>query len=88
MELNILKDEKDKLILEIDDSNATMAAAVKNELWKDQKIKATAFNRKHPLVGKPQLIVEGSNPKELLKEAAKRVQKELSQFEKDFSKEC
>lgn len=87
MELTVLKDEKDKLILEIEDPYSTLAAAIKNELWKDQKTKVAALNKKHPLVGKPQIVVEGPNPRALLTEAAKSLKKELDKFKKDLTKE-
>ncbi|MFC1728226.1 RpoL/Rpb11 RNA polymerase subunit family protein [Nanoarchaeota archaeon] len=88
MELKILNEEKDKLVLEVEDKYATFASAIKSELWNDQKTKVAAVNKKHPLVGKPEITVEGPNPKSLLTEAAKRLQKDLDKFKKDFSKEC
>ena len=88
MELNILKDEKDKLIIEIGGEYSTLAAAIKNELWKVDKVKTAALNKKHPLVGKPEIVVEGPNPKELVEEATKNLKKDLAKFKKDFLEEC
>lgn len=87
MELKVLKDEKEKLVLQLNNENATIAAAIKNELWNDPKIKVATLTKKHPLVGKPEIIVEGSNPKGMIKEAVKRIQKNIDKLKKDFLKE-
>ncbi len=88
MNINVLKNEKNKLIIELEDRYSTLASAIKNELWNDKNVKVAAVNKKHPLVGKPEIIVEGPNPKQMIKEAAERLQKDLDKFKKEFLKEC
>ena len=87
MELNVLKDEKDKLTIQVGNDFATIASAIKNELWNDPKIKVATVTKKHPLVSKPEIIIEGTNPRMMLKDAVKRVKKNIDNLKKDFAKE-
>ena len=87
MELNVLKDEKEKLVVDVSNKYSTLAAAIKSELWSDSKTKIASFNKKHSLVGDSELVIEGQNPKTLVKDAVGRIRKNLDKFKKDFLKQ-
>lgn len=74
MEIKVLKQEKDRLEIELD--NLTIAELIRNELWNDDKIEIAAWKREHPTKN-PVLIVkvkEGT-AKRALSEAVARAQK-------------
>jgi len=71
MEVKILKQEKDRLEIEID--NLTVAELVRKELGYDEKVEIAAWKRDHPTKN-PVLIVkvkEGTAKKALLDSLAK-----------------
>ena len=66
MEVKILKQEKNRLEVEID--NLTIAELIRKEIWSDDKIEIAAWKRDHPTKN-PVLIVqvkEGTAKKALL----------------------
>jgi len=73
MEIKVIEDKKNRIIIEFGD--------------RDHKI--AGYNVKHPLVGKPQIIVEtdGADPRRALTDAAERLKKLVERFEKEFVKE-
>jgi len=85
MEVKILEETKKKAVIEID--NQTIATIIERELWNDSHIKAAGQRMKHPLTGKPTLLIEtdgSEEPKTAVKEAIKRLKKELDKFKKSF----
>lgn len=84
MQVKILEESAKKLVLEID--NPTIGGLIEKELWKDEGVKISAQKTKHPLVGKPQLIVEVSkgSAKEAVNEAIKRAKKEFEKLKKSL----
>ena len=89
MELNILEDQKTRMILEIKGETHTFCNALKKELWNDKNVKAAGYNIDHPFVGSPKLVVETSTsetPKKAILEAVKRLRKTSEGFKKEISK--
>lgn len=85
MEANIIEDTKKKVVIELD--NQTIAGLIERELWNDEHVKVSGLKAKHPLVGKPTLVVETDgkeDAKDAVKEAIKRAKKELDKFKKAF----
>lgn len=86
MELEFLKNEKDEIKLRVENEDSTFFAALKDELWNTKGTDASVLNKKHPLVGKPELLVQGKDVKKILKTAAQRLKKEVEDFEKGILK--
>lgn len=66
MQINVLKQEKDRLEIELD--NLTIAELLRTELWNDEKIEIAAWKRDHPSKNPVLIIVvkEGTAKKALL----------------------
>ena len=85
MEVKIIEDTKKKAVIELD--NQTIAGLIERELWNDDHVKVSGMKVKHPLVGKPTLVIETDGKEEAktaVKEAIKRAKKELDNFKKNF----
>ncbi len=89
MEIKILEDKKNKIVLETKDLQQGILNALKNELYNDKHVKIATYSIRHPLVGKPKMILEtdGADPRDVLKKAADRLKKVNEKFKKDFVKE-
>ncbi len=87
MNVEFLKNEKDFIKAGFDNEDATFANILKDELWATKGTEAAVVNKKHPLVGKPQLIVQGKDVKKLIKTAAQSLKKKVDEFEKLALKE-
>ena len=81
MELNILKDEKEEIEVELD--NVTLAEILRVYLNKDSNVDFAAWKREHPSE-KPILKVKGKNPKKEVKDAISAITKDLDKVEKEF----
>ena len=87
MELKFLKDDKDSLKVQLENEYATLGAAIKDELWNTKGVDAAMLDKRHPLVGKPELSIQGKEPKKLAKTAAQNFKKKIEEFEKAVLKE-
>ena len=90
MEIKILEEKKNKLVFEGEELGHTLCNVLKKELWNDNHVKVATYSIKHPLVGKPKMIIEtdsGKNPREALSAAVQRLKKLNEKFKKEFSKE-
>ena len=90
MEIKVLEESKNKLVIELEGETHTLANLLKKELWNDEHVKVSGYTVKHPLVGKPMLVVETDGketPREALKAAAERLSKENDKFKKAVIKE-
>lgn len=87
MELNVLEENKHRIVFELRGADHTFCNALKQELWNDEKVKVAAYNINHPLVGVPKFIVESSSDaKESLAAASERLQKRNKDFLAAFKK--
>lgn len=85
MELNILKNTKDEMEVEL--GNLTITEILKVYLNKDSSVTFAAWKREHPTKN-PVLLVKtkGKSPKKALSDAVGLITKELDSFENDFKK--
>tara|TARA_Y100000310_G_scaffold340429_1_gene436182 strand:- start:3884 stop:4147 length:264 start_codon:yes stop_codon:yes gene_type:complete len=85
MELNILKNSKDEIEVELE--NLTIAEILKVYLNKDSSVTFAAWKREHPTKN-PILLVKtkSKNPKKALSDAVNLITKDLDKFENDFKK--
>lgn len=90
MELKVLEEDKSRLLLQIKGEDHTLCNVLKDELWNDKNIKASAFRIKHPLVGIPEILSETNgkeDPRKALINAAKRLEKEFEKCAEIAKKE-
>lgn len=88
MEIKAIEEKNNSFVFELDRSHG-FCNMLKEELWNDKKVKIATYTVRHPLVNKPEVIVEtdGTNPRKVLIDAANRLKKKIEKFEKDFIKE-
>ncbi len=89
MEVKIVKEEKNKMIIELPKEGHTFLNALKEELWNDKHVKVSGYRIDHPLVGIPRLIVETDGketPKKALIAAAERLKKQGKKFKELIGK--
>jgi len=85
METKILKDEKDNLIIEID--NQTIAELVRVYLNKDDSVEMAAWKKEHP--EKPAVLeikTKGKTAKKALDDAVSAIEKEAGKYLNEFKK--
>tara|TARA_B100002003_G_C13995067_1_gene480621 strand:- start:326 stop:601 length:276 start_codon:yes stop_codon:yes gene_type:complete len=89
MEIKILEDKKNKLIFETTSMQQGILNALKKELYNDKHVKVATYTIKHPLIGKPKMVLEtdGADPRDALVKATSRLKKINDSFRKDFVKE-
>ena len=87
MEIQFLKDEKESAVVKLENEAATLAIAINDELWQTKGVDLASINKRHPLVGKPEIMVQGKEPRKLLETAAKNLKKKVEEFEKAILKE-
>jgi DNA-directed RNA polymerase subunit L len=87
MELKFLKDDKDGVKIQFEQDQATLAMAVKDELWNTKGVEVAAVDKHHPLVGKPELTVHAKEARKLVKTATLSFKKKVEEFEKAILKE-
>jgi DNA-directed RNA polymerase subunit L len=85
MELNILKNEKEEIELEL--GNLTISEILRVYLNKDDSVIFAAWKREHP-TKKPILLVKtkGKTAKKAIEDAVSEITKELDKLEADFKK--
>jgi DNA-directed RNA polymerase subunit L len=85
MEINVLKNEKDELEVELD--SLTIAEILRVYLNKDSDVTFAAWKREHP-TKKPVLLVKtkGKTAKKAMDEAVSAITKDLDSLEADFKK--
>ncbi|MBU0628419.1 MAG: DNA-directed RNA polymerase subunit L [Nanoarchaeota archaeon] len=86
MEIKIVEEKGNRLEFEIDE-NTGFLNALKKELLNDDNVKVATYFVKHPLVGKPKMIVEADDPRKALNAAANRLKKLNDKFAEEVKKE-
>jgi len=85
MEIQILKDEKNELEVQL--NNQTVAEVLRVYLNQDDKVKLGVWKREHyskPIVLK--IISEGKTAKKALQDAIAKSQKDLKKYSEEFKK--
>jgi DNA-directed RNA polymerase subunit L len=85
MEINILKNEKDEIEVEL--NSLTIAEILRVYLNKDSDVTFAAWKREHP-TKKPVLLIKtkGKTAKKAVDEAVSGITKDLESLEADFKK--
>ncbi len=87
MQIEFLKDEKEEAKVRFENEDSIFANALKDELWSTKGVEIATLDKRHPLVGKPELAVQGKEPRKLIKTAAQNLKKKVEGFEKAILKE-
>ncbi|MCD6477783.1 MAG: DNA-directed RNA polymerase subunit L [Candidatus Aenigmarchaeota archaeon] len=85
MEIKIVGKGKNKLRIEFEDEGHTFLNLLRKSLW-DQKVDYAAYEKIHPFLGKPILIVETKkkDPTNALKAATREIANEAKEFRDEF----
>ncbi len=89
MNINVLDEKKGKIVFELDGATHTICNLLKKELWNDKHTKSAGYAIKHPLIGKPEFIVEtdGEEPRKVVANACQKIKKDLEKFGETFKAE-
>ena len=85
MEVKVIKDEKDNLVVEL--NNQTIAELVRVYLNKDSSVELAAWKREHP--EKPVVLeikTKGKTAKKALDDAVSAIEKEANKYLEEFKK--
>jgi DNA-directed RNA polymerase subunit L len=85
MEVKIIKNEKDNLLIELD--NQTIAELLRVYLNEDDSVSMAAWKREHP--DKPvvfEIKTKGKAAKKALEDAASKIEKETEKILEEFKK--
>ena len=86
MQIKIEKQDKETLILEIDQGQHTLPNLLRKALWEDSTVSLAAYEKAHPYIGQPRLIVKSKDPKKSIMSAIKRTQTQIEEFSSEFEK--
>ena len=85
MEITVLKEDKNELIIELD--NQTVAELLRIYLNKDDNVKMGVWRKEH--YSKPvtlKVVTEGKSAKKALQDAISKAQKDLKKYQEEFKK--
>ena len=89
MEIKVLEENKDNLIVEVENVGHGFCNILVKELWKDKNTKSAGYHIEHPLIRKAKIIIESkTDVRKVLNSAVKRVKKSADVFKKAFVKIC
>jgi DNA-directed RNA polymerase subunit L len=86
MEVEILKEEKDKIQFKLKDETHTLLNLLSKELFNDKNVEFAGYRVEHPLVNEAIVSVTGKNPRKAIKDAIKRIQKQVDDFQAQVKK--
>lgn len=86
MKINILEEKKDTLVVEIEGERHTIPNLVRESLWEDDSVTLAAYEKKHPSLGSPKIIVHAKDPRKALVSAIKRSEAQTKDFLEEFEK--
>ena len=86
MNVNITKTGTEMMTIEIDGARHTIPNVLREELWNDSTVTFAAYEKKHPYLGNPKLIIKSKDPKKSLLTAIKNTQSKITTFEKEITK--
>ncbi|NOR84923.1 DNA-directed RNA polymerase subunit L [archaeon] len=86
MNVNITKTGTEMITIKMDGARHTLPNAIREELWNDSTVTFAAYEKKHPYLGNPKLIIKSKDPKKSLLTAIKNTQDNIKIFEKEINK--
>lgn len=87
MKVNVLKEEKDFIELELAGETHTLVNFIRKELWSHKDTEIASYNIKHPQVSQPILAIKAkSKPKKVLQTTIEDAKKKVDDFRKKVQK--
>ncbi len=86
MQIKIDKQDKEMWVIEIDSGQHTLPNLLRKALWDDPSVSLAAYEKSHPYVGVPRLVVKAKDPKKALIGAIKRTRDQVDSFSAEFEK--
>ncbi|MBL7147903.1 MAG: DNA-directed RNA polymerase subunit L [Nanoarchaeota archaeon] len=82
MEINIIKQDKNKIEFEILEEDHTLCNALRKKLWENKDVDVSAYRIEHPLVSEPVMLVEmkKGDPKKALFSAVEGLRKDIKEI--------
>jgi len=82
MEVNVLKEEKNIIEIELKGEGHTLANLLRSELWNNNDIEIASYNLKHPIASSPilALSVSKGKPKKAIQEAVESLKAKTKEF--------
>ena len=85
MDIKVIEENKNHLIIEVDNVGHGFCNVLVKELWNDKNIKSAGYHIEHPLIGKAKIIIESNiDVRKILDDAITRVKKTTDEFKKVF----
>lgn len=86
MELNVVKQDEKRLVIETKGESISFVHMIKDELWKDSSVKEAAAIKEHPYLAQPKILVAVSRgtPKTALEKASDSIAKQAKEFKDKF----
>lgn len=86
MEIKVLSKSEREIEIEIGGEGHTFLNLLKSALLQDKRVEAATYDIEHPMISDPILYLrtDGSDPVEVLRDAASQVSKQLDEFKKKF----
>lgn len=88
MKIKIVEDKKDLLIIEIEGARHTIPGLIREALLEDGAVDLAAYEKKHPMLGNPKVIIKAKDPRKALLSAIKRAEDAVKEFEDEFRKQA
>ena len=87
MKVNVLKEDKNLIELELEGETATIANLIRKELWNNKETEIATYNLKHPQVSHPILAVKAkSKPKKVIQATIEDTKKKIDDFRSKVKK--
>jgi len=86
MEINVLKDDKDFLEIEIKGEGHTLCNLLRKQISNEENTKFSSYQIKHPLVSQPILNVKADNPRKAVLRAVDSSLKLIKEFRSELKK--
>ena len=77
--LNILKNEKNKLVVELDDT--TLACVLSDYVSRIRGVKFATFIKEHPYLEHPKILISASNPLNAFREGIRKLITDIEKLE-------
>lgn len=86
MKLNVKERDKDLLIVEVEGAKQNIPNLIRKVLWEDPSVELAAYEKKHPYMGFPAIVIRAKDPKKALSAAIKRAEDQIKDFREQFEK--
>ena len=78
--MKVLKNEGNYVEIEMDEDMGFLNLLV-DRIWNEPGVETCSVIKDHPYLSKPRLIVEAKNPKNVITNALKKIEKDIKAFE-------